>query len=81
MRVPDFKDGNMDGNPAIYLGRIVPKHNFRAYIYGSNGRKKLVESWDEFESCMQSGLWFATASDEIVPVVEEKPKVKSRKRS
>lgn len=53
----------MEGTPAVYLGRIIEKKHFRAFIYGSNGEKKLVESWDEFEANMQSGIWFATVED------------------
>lgn len=50
----------MEGTPAMYLGRIVDKKNFRAFIYSPNGQQRLAESWEEFEANMQSGLWFAT---------------------
>lgn len=53
----------MEGTPAIYLGRIVEKKNFRAFIYGPNGEQRLAESWEEFEANMQSGVWFATKED------------------
>jgi len=53
----------MKAVPAIYLGRVVEKKNFRAFIYGINGERRLVESWDEFEANMQSGLWFASLED------------------
>lgn len=53
----------MKGTPAIYLGRIVEKTNFRTFIYAPDGARRLVESWDEFEQCMQSGVWFATTED------------------
>lgn len=53
----------MEGTPAIYLGRIVDKKNFRAFIYGPNGEQRLAESWEEFEANMQSGVWFATKED------------------
>ena len=66
----------MKGTPAIYLDRIVEKKHFRAFIYGADGEKKLVESWDEFEAAMQSGIWFATPKD-----VQEKPKPKSRSKA
>lgn len=74
----------MEGTPAVYLGRIVDKKNFRAFIYGLNGQKRLVESWEEFEANMQIGLWFATAEDacatkEVVKAVRKparKPKQK-----
>lgn len=66
----------MKGTPAIYLGRIINKENFRAFIYGPNGQRRLVESWDEFEANMQSGVWFATqeeANESISPSKEEEP--------
>ncbi len=71
----------MDGTPAIYLGRLVSKENFRAFIYAPDGSQRLVESWAEFEANMQSGVWFATAQDaknSIAKVEEEKPKAKPR---
>lgn len=78
----------MKGTPAIYLDRIVEKKNFRAFIYGANGERRLVESWEEFEANMQSGVWFATVEDaqaskavieeENEPEVDEKPKAKPR---
>lgn len=74
----------MEGTPAIYLGRIVDKKYFRAFIYGANGQKRLVESWDEFEANMQSGIWFATVEDAIasktVAIEEEVKPVKRQPR-
>lgn len=75
----------MKGEPARYLGRIVSKEHFRAFIYGADGQKKLVESWDSFEAHMQTGLWFASkhdaesiaqAADVAVLVHEKKEKIK-----
>lgn len=69
----------MEGSPAIYLGRLVSKENFRAFIYAPDGGQRLVESWEEFEANMQSGVWFATPEDAKASVeVEEKPKAKPR---
>ncbi len=53
----------MEGTPAIYLGRIVEKKNFRTFIFSSSGEQRLVESWEEFEANMESGVWFATVED------------------
>jgi len=53
----------MKGVPATYLGRIISKDNFRAFIYNPNGQIRLVRSWEEFEANMQSGVWFATQED------------------
>lgn len=66
----------MEGTPAIYLGRIVEKKNFRAFIYGPNGEQRLAESWEEFEANMQSGIWFATREDAVAskaPVEDAEP--------
>jgi hypothetical protein len=65
----------MDSVPVKYLGRIVKKENFRTNVYAPTGAKKLVESWEAFETAMASGLWFSTLQDakDSVPVVEEKP--------
>ena len=73
----------MNGAPATYKGRIVSKEHFRAYIYAPNGNKKLVESWDEFERHMETGLWFANKKDAVQSVVaevveDEKPKAKKK---
>lgn len=70
----------MKGTPANYLGRLVPKEHFRTFIFAPQGGQKLVESWEEFEACMQSGLWFATKEDAFasVAVGEEHPKKNNR---
>tara|TARA_R110000868_G_C10972576_1_gene770474 strand:+ start:10974 stop:11318 length:345 start_codon:yes stop_codon:yes gene_type:complete len=65
----------MDGVPAVYLGRIVSKENFRTFVYCPAGTQRLVESWDEYEQAMSSGNWFATLEDsKASEAVVEKPK-------
>lgn len=59
----------MEGTTAIYLGRIVNKENFRTFIYDSSNNKKLVNSWNEFESHMGSGLWFSEPVPEKIPEI------------
>jgi hypothetical protein len=44
----------------LYNGRTVPKDGFRVFIYGLNDTEKLVNSWDEFQQEVSSGLWFPT---------------------
>jgi hypothetical protein len=66
----------MDGIPAMYLGRIVPKEGFRTNIYAPNGSQKIVESWEEFESHMESGTWFASKEDAKACVVSIAPDIK-----
>lgn len=50
----------MKGETVLYDNRIIPKEGFRAFIYGFDGKTKLVNSWQEFEKEMSSGLWFAS---------------------
>ncbi len=61
----------MKGTPAKYLGKIVGKENFRAYIYSAEGNKKLVESWDDFELHMATGLWFSK-KEEVIAIQKAK---------
>ncbi len=58
---------------AIYLGKIVSKKNFRAYIYAPDGSQKLVESWDSYEKHMETGLWFATKEDAELSKISSEP--------
>lgn len=69
----------MDGVPAIYLGRIVSKENFRVYIYSSNQQEKLVNSWDEYEREIATGLWFAEKADAIIEEPQEEPKPRQKR--
>ena len=71
----------MKGTPAIYLGRIVDKKHFRAFIHAPDGARRLVESWDEFEANMQSGVWFATPEDAKASLEVVKPKAKRASRA
>lgn len=60
----------MEGIPHSYLGRKINTRHFRAFIYATNGNKKLMNSWDEFERHMATGLWFACLEDAKAVVVE-----------
>ena len=55
----------MTGEHVVYLGRTIPKEGFRAFIYSFDNAQKLVESWDEYEKEISSGVWFS--SKEAVP--------------
>ncbi len=46
-----------------YLDRAVPRRGFRAFIYASEGRQKIVESYDEFKLFIHSDEWFATKEE------------------
>lgn len=49
-------------NQIMYLGKWVSRDHFRAYVYNATD-KKLANSYDEFKSLIESGLWFATQAD------------------
>ena len=51
----------------MYLGRMIPKKGFRAFVYGFNDKTKLVNSWEEFEESIHSGIWF----DSILKVLSK----------
>ena len=59
----------MEGIPAEYMGRIVSKDKFRAYVYAANGDEKLVNSWNEFEAHMLTGIWYTSRPEKSI--VEE----------
>jgi hypothetical protein len=48
----------MEGETVIYDGRVVPKDGFHVFVYAVNGEQKLVKSWDEYQRCISSGVWF-----------------------
>lgn len=64
----------MKGAPAVYLGKVVSKENFRVFIYAKDGSKKLVESWEEFEKHMENGLWFSSKEDALKRIHVDKTK-------
>lgn len=53
----------MQEEMVMYDNRIVPKANFRVFIYNTKNEQKLVESWDEYQAEISSGLWFAKKED------------------
>lgn len=42
----------------MYLGRWVNKEHFRTFVYNEKS-EKIVNSYDEYEAAIASGLWFA----------------------
>jgi hypothetical protein len=75
-----LKDGFMEGIPALYLGRLVSKDNFRTFIYAPSGAKKLVESWEEYERHMGTGLWFASREGSKINGLKEHEVKEPKKR-
>jgi hypothetical protein len=42
-----------------YLGKMVPREHFRVFVYSQDGKQKLVNSWNEYQEAIGSGMWFA----------------------
>ena len=57
-----------------YLGKQVPRRGFRAFIYASDGRQKIAESYDEFDLFTHSDEWFSTKEEAETP---KKPRKKT----
>jgi hypothetical protein len=53
----------MEGDFVVYENRKVPRDNFRVFVYGNDNKRKLVNSYDEFETAMATGVWFATKDE------------------
>lgn len=53
----------------LYLGRWIPKENFRVFVYNKSGCQ-LVNSYDEFKSMVSSGLWEDKPITESCDVIE-----------
>lgn len=75
----------MKGETAVYLGNIIPKAHFRAFIYNVSGEKKLIDGWGNFEAHMATGIWFAKEEEakSIKNEMElsEKPKRKRKSKA
>ncbi len=67
----------MEGDFVVYEGRKVPRKNFRAFVYGTENKRKIVESYKDFEDAMATGIWFAT-NDEVHGMASIKPKDKKK---
>jgi hypothetical protein len=57
-KVHDHHDGQF-----LYLNRWVDKKSFRAFVYNEKGEQKLANSYAEFETLTNSGVWFASKPD------------------
>lgn len=52
----------------MYLGRMVKKQHFRAFVWNSDGKRMIANSYAEFKRLIESGDWFET---KVEPKVEE----------
>lgn len=59
----------------VYLGRVIPRDNFRVYVYRS-GEKKLVESYEDFEQALKMG--YSDVNDR--PATVTLPSKRTRKK-
>jgi len=57
---------------ALFQGKMVPKANFRTFVYSKKGDKRLANSWDEYQELVSSGIWSLEKPPE--PVVKKKSK-------
>lgn len=69
----------MEGESVLYLGRVVPIKGFRTFIYGHNNTKKLVNSWEEYQEHIASGVWFSTKDKAGVVTINER-NIKRRRK-
>ena len=62
-----------------YQGRMVPKNNFRVFIYEVNGKKRVVNSFEEYEAYLNTGKWFSMQSEaiDVKKLQDEKEKLKA----
>lgn len=66
----------MNDEFVVYDNRTIQKEGFRAFIYSTNNISKLVNSWEEFERHMESGVWFTNKEDiEAIKNIEVKESV------
>lgn len=63
----------VDEEKVIYLGNLISKEGFRVYIYAADGHRKLVNSYEEFMDCMESGEWFPSMADIPTKKISKKP--------
>ena len=68
----------MDSECVKYCGNIVPKEGFRAFIYGAEGKQKLVNSWMEYEAHIATGVWYSLKDE--VPAQDVRDDVKPKKK-
>jgi hypothetical protein len=47
----------MQDSTVMYQNRAVPRDGFRVFIYNSDGDKKLVNSYEEYERHIKTGDW------------------------
>lgn len=60
----------------MYRGNLVSRDGFRVYVYGHDGVKKLVNSYEDYEFFINTGHWF---DDKPEPVIEESSEVSDEK--
>jgi len=69
-----------DSPQFFYLGRLMNKKHFRAFVYGKDGQI-LANSYVEYEKLIATGIWFdSKESYEKSLVQPEIPAKKTRKK-
>jgi hypothetical protein len=62
-----------------YNGRMVPREGFRAFVYCTDGKVKVTNSWIEYEAHISTGVWFPS-KDEIPKLDCDEEKSKSKRK-
>lgn len=70
---PLYREFFVHDDLITYLGRQVSKEGFRAFVYGLENRRRLVNSWEDFEAHLASGIWFASVDDIPVEDIKNEP--------
>jgi hypothetical protein len=60
------QEKNNPSDQVQYLNRWVDKRYFRVFVYQKDCQK-LVESYDEYQQEIKSGLWFNTKEEAMKP--------------
>jgi hypothetical protein len=46
-----------------YMGRKVPKKDFRVFVFGEQFKRHLCNSYEEYEKAIKSREWFTTPEE------------------
>ena len=63
----------------LYLGKMVPKASFRAFVHNAKGEEKLANSWAEYQQLLDSCVWFAQKQDADAKAKDLKKPVKQKR--
>ncbi len=50
----------------LFKGKMVPKANFRTFLFNKKGEQCLANTWDEYQNRIESGIWFSERQEKPV---------------